>query len=168
MAPHNCYPCLGKDKWISIAVGTETEWQGLCGAMGNPEWTRDEMFADPCRRWKNQGRLDELVSVWTAQYNDYDAMEILQRAGVAAVPSFDAKELYTDPHILERGFTQKVKHPAIGDWIALAPPWKLSETPARITSQAPALGEHNNYVFSKLLNMSPEEMAQLEKDGVFN
>ena len=25
MAPHNCYPCLGEDRWVSIAVATEEE-----------------------------------------------------------------------------------------------------------------------------------------------
>lgn len=36
MAPHNVYRCKGDDKWISIAVGSDEEWQALKGAMGNP------------------------------------------------------------------------------------------------------------------------------------
>ncbi|MDO8472642.1 MAG: CoA transferase [Dehalococcoidia bacterium] len=167
MAPHNCYPCKGKDRWISIAIATEAEWQGLCTALGNPDWSKQEVFADPYSRWKNQDRLDELISGWTINYTDYEAMEILQRAGVAAVPSFDAEELFSDPHLAEREFTDIVEHPVIGAWVAIAPPWKLSATPAKITSQAPSLGQHNEYVFGKLLNIAPEEMAQMKNDGVF-
>jgi len=167
MAPHNCYPCKGTDRWISIAVATEAEWQGLCAALGNPDWSREESFADPYSRWKNQDRLDQMVADWTRNHTDYEAMEILQRAGVAAVPSFDAEELYSDPHLAEREFTNIVDHPTIGAWVAIAPPWKLSATPAKITAQAPALGEHNEYVFGKLLNVSPGEIEQLKRDGVF-
>jgi len=40
MAPHGCYPCNGKDKWVAIAVANDEEWQALCRVMGNPEWLR--------------------------------------------------------------------------------------------------------------------------------
>src|SRR5207253_4579287 len=57
MAPHNTYPCAGDDKWIAIAVGTQSEWEALCGAMESPmgsaAWTRDAKFADQYSRWRN-------------------------------------------------------------------------------------------------------------------
>ncbi len=167
MAPHNCYPCAGKDKWISIAVATEAEWQGLCNAMGNPEWCNDEMFADGYSRWKNQAKLDELIGSWSAKHTDYEAMEILQCAGVAAVPSLDAREIFTDPHLAQRKISRTIDHPVMGSWVTLAPPWNLSATPAEITRQAPALGQHNQYVFGELLSITPEEMALLQTEGVF-
>jgi crotonobetainyl-CoA:carnitine CoA-transferase CaiB-like acyl-CoA transferase len=34
---------------------------------------------------------------------------------------------------------------------------KLSDTPGRIRRPAPIMGEHNEYVFKKLLGMSDEE-----------
>ena len=36
MAPYGNYPCAGEDKWVSIAVASESEWQGLVDAMGQP------------------------------------------------------------------------------------------------------------------------------------
>ena len=37
MAPHNCYKAAGDDdKWVSIAVGTESEWRALCQVNGQP------------------------------------------------------------------------------------------------------------------------------------
>jgi len=38
MAPYGNYPCQGEDQWVSIAVRTEAEWQGLVRAMGKPAW----------------------------------------------------------------------------------------------------------------------------------
>src|SRR5207302_796469 len=30
MAPHNVYRCAGEDEWLSIAVGSDAEWEALC------------------------------------------------------------------------------------------------------------------------------------------
>ena len=69
MAPHNCYRCKGEDKWVSIAVGTDEEWEALCRVMGDPAWTRDELFSDAHSRWRNQEHLDKLIEEWTVNYS---------------------------------------------------------------------------------------------------
>jgi crotonobetainyl-CoA:carnitine CoA-transferase CaiB-like acyl-CoA transferase len=48
----------------------------------------------------------------------------------------------------------------------IGPLWKMSETPASITTAGPVPGEHNEYVFGELLGMSREEVAKLELDGI--
>jgi crotonobetainyl-CoA:carnitine CoA-transferase CaiB-like acyl-CoA transferase len=166
MAPHNCYRCKGDDKWISIAVGTEQEWAALCKAMGNPEWTRDAAFADESNRWKNQERLDQLLQEWTQQYESYELMNLLQGVGVAAMPSVNASELFSDPHNLARENVVEVQHPVIGSKMVISPPFKMSETPARIQRTAPLLGEHNDYVLGDLLGLSQDEIAQLKEEKV--
>lgn len=166
MAPHNCYPCRGDNKWLSIAVATEEEWQALCQAMGNPPWTEEERFSDGYRRWQDQEELDRLIGEWTINYTHWELMERLQKAGVAAVPSFSGEELFQDPHLKERRFSTVVEHPRIGKRVVVAAPWKLSSTPARVPRYAPLLGEHNEYVFGQLLGMSQEEITRLEREGV--
>jgi len=167
MAPHNCYPCQGEDKWVSIAIASEEEWQSFCDALGNPPWTREEPFRDAYRRWQNQDELDRLIGEWTINYTHYDVMERLQQVGVAAIPSFDGTELFQDPHFKERGLATEVIHPKIGKRIVLAPPWKFSDTPAQISRRGPLLGEHNEYVFGDLLGIPKAEVAQMEEEGVF-
>lgn len=166
MAPHNCYPCQGEDKWVSIAIATEEEWQGFCDALGNPPWTREEKFSDAYRRWQNQEDLDQLIGEWTINQTHYEVTERLQKAGVAAMPSFNGTELFQDPHLKERGFATEVTHPAIGKRIVVAPPWRFSTTPARISHSGPLLGEHNEYVLGDLLGMPKEEITKLEEEGV--
>jgi crotonobetainyl-CoA:carnitine CoA-transferase CaiB-like acyl-CoA transferase len=48
----------------------------------------------------------------------------------------------------------------------LAPPWKLSRTPAEITRHGTMLGEYNEYVFGDLLGLSKEEISMLVNKGV--
>jgi benzylsuccinate CoA-transferase BbsF subunit len=166
MAPHNCYRCLGEDKWINIAVSTEEEWQILCQVMGNPDWSKEARFSDAYNRWQNQEELDKLLESWTINYSNYDLMHTLQKAGVAAVPSFTSEDLFADPHLAEREFSQVFERPRTGNYVIIAPPWKLSATPARIVQDAPSLGEHNEYVFGKLLGISREEINKLQEEGV--
>lgn len=166
MAPHNCYRCKGVDKWISIAVACDEEWKALCGVMGNPQWCRDERYADAYSRFENRKELDGHISGWTAGFTAYELMTMLQDAGVAAVPSMDAEEILTDPHTKARELFTEVDHPALGKQVVMNPAWKLSETPARIRKAGPLLGEDNADVFGNLLGMSEEEIKKLEEAEV--
>ena len=166
MAPHNCYRCRGDDKWVSIAVATDEEWQAFCNAAGHPEWASDERFADAYSRWKNERELNDLIGEWTVNYTHYEVTEILQKAGVAAIPSFSNEEIFSDPHFKARELAVEVEHPSMGKQVVLGPPWRLSETPARVTKSAPTMGENNEYVFGEILGMSGKEIARLMEEEI--
>ena len=166
MAPHNCYRCRGDDKWVSIAVATDEEWQAFCNAAGHPEWASDERFSDTYSRWKNERELNDLIGEWTVNYTHYEVTEILQKAGVAAIPSFSNEEIFSDPHFKARELAVEVEHPSMGKQVVLGPPWRLSETPARVTKSAPTIGENNEYVFGEILGMSGKEIARLMDEEI--
>lgn len=168
MAPHNCYRCRGEEKWVSIAIATQQEWEAFVQAIGNPPWSKEERFSDQISRWQNQDELDRLIEEWTITHTHYEVMEILQRAGIAAVPSFSNQDLFHDPHCRQRGYLVSVEHPEAGELYVLAPPWKFSATPGKVTRPAPLLGEHNNYVLEKLLGLSCTEIQELAAQGVFD
>ena len=50
MAPHDCYPCLGDDRWVSIAVSTEAS-----GAPSAPCPARAGMQIPDSRTWRRGG-----------------------------------------------------------------------------------------------------------------
>jgi benzylsuccinate CoA-transferase BbsF subunit len=166
MAPHNCYPCRGGDRWVTIVVATEAEWQALCQALGNPTWARHPRFQDADSRWLHQEELDRHLAAWTRQHTHRDVMNILQRCGVAAVPSFSLLELYRDPHIQERGVFVEVDHPVLGKHTVEGAPWKLSRTPPLVHRAGPLLAEHNRPVLQGLLGLTEEEVNKLAAEGV--
>jgi benzylsuccinate CoA-transferase BbsF subunit len=166
LAPNNCYRCKGNDKWISISVANDEEWQALVEAMGSPEWANDAKFADQFRRWHNQDEIDVHIAEWAPNYNDYELMDMLQRAGVAAVPAFDSEELFTDPHCIDRNVFVPTETATEGRLYAVAPPWKFSEAPAQVTRAAPQLGQDNDYVLRRLLGLSQKEIDKLINDGI--
>lgn len=166
MAPHGNYRCRGNDKWISIAVRTDEDWQGFCCAIDNPDWVRDERFCDRFSRLKNREELDKLVSQWTAQHEQYEATELLQKEGVAAMPVLDTEGVFFDPHFKERQVHIDVEHPLSGGEVIYGVTWKLSETPGSIRRHAPFLGEHNEYVFGEVVGLSKEEIDRLVDEKV--
>jgi len=166
MAPHNCYRCRGDDKWVSIAVSTDEEWHALCHASGHPEWATDNRFSDSYNRQQNQDELDRVISEWTIDYTHYEVTEILQKAEVAAMPSFSNEELFNDAHFKERKPAVEVDHPNIGRQVVFSPPWRLSQTPAIFNRAAPLIGEHNEYVFGELLGISSAEIQGLIESEV--
>jgi benzylsuccinate CoA-transferase BbsF subunit len=166
MAPHNCYRCRGEDDWVSIAVAADEEWNAFTIALGSPGWAMESRFADALSRWSNREELDRLVEVWSLSLTSREVMELLQPVGVAAIPSFSSEDLYGDPHLSEREVWVEVQHPAIGRQTLVAPPWKLSATPARVHSAAPLLGEDNQYVFGDLLGLPAVDIARLVEEEV--
>lgn len=166
MAVHNNYRCEGEDKWVSIAILTEEEWEAFCRAIGNPPWTKVEDFADSNKRLANRKKLDGLISEWTITKTPNEVMEILQREGVAATPCEDTEDRFFDQHFQERQILVDVEHPATGvDWIPNVI-CRLSETPGGIRRPAPLLGEHNDYVFGDLLGLSKDEIERLIQDKI--
>jgi len=166
MAPHNVYRCAGQDEWISIAVGSDSEWQALVRAMGNPAEAADPAFATAAGRLQAQDRLDALITRWTADKGYYDAMRHLQAEGVPAMPSFKAESLFNDPHLLARGAVQEVDHAVLGRRKTITPPYQLSATPARIRGSAPFIGADNHYVLCDLLGLAEAEVQRLTEAKV--
>lgn len=160
-APQGAYPCKGDDKWVAIAVTSEAEWRGLEEAMDHPVWMVDERFADPVLRLKNQDELTDLISEWTRGHTHYEAMHLLQEAGVPAGAVVNAPELMSDPHLQGREFYWEIDHPDAGRHRYCGFPIKLSETPAHVILPAPCLGEHNEYVLGDILGFSAEEIEEL-------
>lgn len=166
LAPHGIYPCQGEDKWVSIAVKTEEEWESLRTVLGRPSWSDDERFADAYQRRIHRKELDQHLTEWTSQRDAYEAMETLQQAGVAAMPCLNQEGRYFDPHLQARECYVDVDHPVLGTEPLYGIPHKFSETPGRIQRRAPLMGEHNDYVFGELLGMSAEERASLAEQRV--
>jgi crotonobetainyl-CoA:carnitine CoA-transferase CaiB-like acyl-CoA transferase len=160
MAPHNCYRCAGDDQWLTIAVGNDTEWNALRSAMGNPDSLRVDEFATAAGRVQHREHLDGMIEAWTRRHSAMELMQLLQRHGVAAIPSFSAKELFSNRHLLERGAIIETHHPVLGTRQAIGPPWKMSATPPSISRTAPLLGEDNQYVLGELLGLSADEIKQ--------
>lgn len=169
MAPQGIYRCTGEDRWVSIAVGTETEWQGFCEALGSPAWTENEIFNDKFQREKHQDELDELIEHWTVEQTDHEVMALLQAHGVAAFPVFTCQDIIEDPHFEQRRSNVRIETPYLEPNDALySVTWKLSETPGSIRTPNVTPAASNTYVYGELLGLSAAEIEKLVEEKVIN
>ena len=166
-APHGAYRCQGDDRWCAIAVFTDEEWEAFCKALGNPPWTEDPKFATLASRKANEEELDRLVEGWTAALAAEEVMERLQAAGIGAGVVQNGKDLLEDPQLKHRHHFWYLNHPEMGVCAYDGPVFKLSDTPSELRMPAPCLGEHTEYVCTKILGMSDEEFVNLLVEGVF-
>ncbi len=166
MAPHGCYPCQGTNRWLTIAIGSDAEWQAFGEAIGNPAWTKDPRFATIPGRYRHQDELDTLIAGWTATQDNYAAMHQLQAKGVAAGPVATPSTVYADPHLQDRGFFQEVHHRETGTNLYPGMFFRFSSTPPEVRLPPPCLGEHNEFVLKELLGICDSAYSELEKDNI--
>ena len=163
-APHSVYQCWGVDRWLALDIHTDEEFSALARIMGRPEFSAEGRFLTPPSRKENEVELNKIIEEWTRQRDRDWMVEELCRAGIAAAPSRDDKDLYADRHLRARNAFVKINHPELGELEVVGPPWKISDMELP-TGYAPLLGEHNQEILQGLLGLGDQEMAVLrEKD----
>ena len=166
MAPHGLFRCQGEDRWVSIVVASEDEWQRLCQGIGQPGLVTDARFATVAERKKNEDALEALIGSWTGVRTDAEVTQTLQAAGVAAFPALTNKELMEDKHLDERGFFVEHEHPEVGVRRHAGVPWVFSETPCQVRKPAPCLGQDTDDILQDILGYSADEVATLRANEV--
>jgi benzylsuccinate CoA-transferase BbsF subunit len=164
-SPHGAYPCRGDDRWCAIAVRSDEEWRALCAAAGHPEWAADARFESLAARKAHEDALDTLVAGWTRRREPREVMERLQAAGVRAGAVNRLSDLFSDPQLAHRRVWRELEHPELERFYYEAPPFILSETPARLY-RSPLLGEHNTAVYRDILGLDECQIARLAQEGV--
>ena len=166
-APNGVYPCKGDDRWCAISVITEEDWVNFCRAIKGPRWTKDVKFTSLAARKENEDELDRLVSMWTIELSAEEAMDTLQRHGVAAGVVQSPRDLVQDPQLAARNTLWELPHSELGDFPHLGELFRLALTPASGERPAPCLGEHSEYICRELLKIQDEEFIELLLDNVF-
>ena len=161
------YPCRpqGLNDYVFIMCSTERMWDSLCSAIEQPELARNPRFATaPARREHNEA-LAEVIGAWMLDRTKEEAMRILGEAGVPCSAILGMEDLFTDPHLRERGFIQQLDHPEHGEieLLGFAPRLSNGDVPF---VRAPLMGEHTDDVLRADLALEPAEITDLRDAGV--
>ena len=133
--PATSYAC--KDGHVYLFMTTKVHWLGLCELMGNPDWTRefpDDWLEFHCTR----DRVEDFRAKfrpWIATQEKMPVTETAQKMGIAMVPVNTAADIPLHEQFIYRGFFQEVAGLAYP-----TAPYRMSASPVRIHSPAPALG----------------------------
>ena len=152
MAPYGIY--LGREgQSVIIAAYTASMWGKLCAAMERPALAEDERFNTIPLRAKNIDALVFEIEQWLQGFGDInEAIEEMERFGVACCKIRTTHEVTHDPNLWERGSLVEIPtQPSFKELKAIRArgPWmRFSKTPAEM-KRAPDLGEHNYEVLGE-------------------
>jgi len=162
----NLYPCKGggPNDYVYLMVVNTRMWQNLCRAIDREDLLTDPRFERGRARAQHREALREEPSDWTRPRDKYEAMHVIAGSGVPCGAVLDTRDLFRDPHLLERGFVHEIDHPDLGRVPLLGWPARLSKSRVEI-EPSPRLGEHTEAVLAEDLDLDEREIAGLRERG---
>ena len=153
--------------WLCVAVHTQTEFERLIRALGEPELAADVRFQSAEARAANDAELIKALSAVIALKPALEWESVFSAAGAPGVAvSMDGQSATTsfDPGLRAAGLTVAYEHPLFGEMVRAAPPVAFSETSSRVAPPC-ARGQHNRSILGEL-GYSDEQIAGFESKGV--
>jgi len=162
-APANTYKC--RDGRILTGVLLDAHWARMARLLGRPELASDPAYATAAARIARRREVDQLVADWARARSVEAALTELVAADLPAVKVQTYAEAARDPAVLARDMLQTPSGPAGTSVPVTGPAAKLSRTPLRVRSAAPALGAHDDEILAEL-GIPLEERRRLREQGI--
>ncbi|CAO3672458.1 unnamed protein product [Umbelopsis ramanniana] len=169
IVPTNTYPCAD-GKHVIIGGNGDSIYKRLMKAAGREDLATAEYETNK-ERVIHQKKIDEAIASWTSTLTTDQVLEKLEAASVPAGKIYDARDLVNDEHVQARGMIEEVTVGSEQDgrgWQVKIPAItpKLDTTPGSTEWAGPDLGQHTNQILSEVLGLSPDEIQQLEQEGI--
>lgn len=163
MTPHGVFPVAGDDKWITLVCQDDQQWQALCREAG----FGDELAAlDTEARRAREDEIESMISAWTVERDGARLETALQAVGVAAHRAQNSADLVADEQLRHRGHFVEAVHDEHGTMWVEGSRFRLSRTPANVTSAGPTLGQHTFDVLQGILGYDDERLGEVAAAGV--
>lgn len=133
-------------RFLSVGALEPKFWQAFCTIIG-----REDLIPKILAPQDEQETIkleiqaimhEKTLEEWMEEFSGIDAC-------VAPVLTFD--EVLENPQVQARGMIQSVEQSDTKDQKQIGNPIKLSETPGKIYSRAPKLGEHTNEILETIM-----------------
>lgn len=162
-APQGVYK--GPEGWIVLHV-MQSQWPGMCRAMGRPDLEHDERFVGLRERHKSRHEVNAIVEAWMATVpTDAEVIARLEAERVPCAPVLDPADAIGHPYFESRRMIRRIKDPILGEVVIPGNPLRFSEYPWDLDQVAPLLGQHNAEVLGEL-GYRADEISELTEAGV--
>jgi len=163
--PYGTYKA--KDRYYTIAVGTQDQWRKFCTViLGRPELGDDPKFESQGARVEHRAEVDALVNGWAENLTAQEAVKQLNEASVPAALLYNFADIENDENFtVHRQMIKHMEHPIIGDIPYINMPIRFQESGLVEPKAAGSLGQFNEEVYGQYLGLSKEELDELKANG---
>ncbi|WP_353204849.1 CoA transferase [Sphingomonas sp.] len=141
-------PYATSDGHIGVMIYNDKHWRAFFAALGDPEWSKDEMFASIGNRTRNIAVVLDRVAEVLLERTSADWLEVFRNANIPAMAIASTQDLLHDRHLVETGFWVErateagaLRYPGI--------PTAFSATPGEIGEPAPTLGGDSRAILAE-------------------
>lgn len=157
----------GDDRWLAVSLSGAEQLTALSEVVPGVAGAASGGELPDAEAWRLAGHA---VGQWARQKDAAEAAAELQKAGIAAGPVNDARDLLTDEHLAARGFYEWVDYgPELGARPLIGRPYRWHSADGmqpRIRWAAPRYARDNDAVLGRLPGVSGERLRELREKGV--
>jgi crotonobetainyl-CoA:carnitine CoA-transferase CaiB-like acyl-CoA transferase len=163
-SPRNVYE-TSDGRFVAISASIQAMAERLFRAIGRADMIDDPKFRTNTDRVRNIDECDGVVAAWIAERTLAENMGVFEAAEVTATPIYEIDQLLDDPHVQARGVIVEAPDDEAGSVLMHNIIPRLSDTPGKLRTGAPALGQHTRSVLQSI-GYDAARLAALAADGV--
>ena len=151
------------DGWVTVAAGTDQQWQALCTAFSLADLAGDQRFATAVSRSQHMSAWFEAIAEAVSGYAVEEVLRRLRHAQVPVGPLVPVEEVADHEQVAAMGIVETAEHPDVGGYRRpRSPAWAMGE-PINL-SPAPGHGQHTREVMREL-GFADGEIDQIAQQG---
>jgi len=165
IVPYNTWRCRD-GIWLALAANNDRQFRKLCQLIGREDLPNDERFAVNAQRVEHRPLMDEIFDAVFAAKTSQEWLKLLDGSGLAHGPVNSIQKAFEHPQAEARDMVRDLDWDALesGQWKAIGPAVKFSDTEAEIRQRPPALGEHTGVILEEL-GYTAEDTEDLRTKG---
>ena len=150
-------------QFVLMCLQPDRYWPQVCQALEQEDLVDDPRFRSFEARASNRA---ELYAILDKAFASKTLDEVRERfTTIPSAPIQRLLEVVDDPQARANDFFLTLDHPSHGPIEVVAPPVKLSKTPATVRTAAPELGQHTEEILLEL-GYTWHDIDQLRGEGV--
>ena len=147
-------------KYMTVGASEFKFWKKMCELMNKEQWIPlHEGPADV------QEQLKQDLAKLFKEHDQQHWVNLLAQEETCVAPVHDIDDMFNDPQIIAREMFTNMQHPIAGTIQQIGFPIKFSETPGKMYTHAPLLGEHTEQILTQL-GYAKADIERLREAGV--
>ena len=152
-----------RDGRFAHVTASDQHWKPLCEALGLEKMGSDPDLRENAQRVARREEVMAALGAAVARLTRAELIAALDAAEVPVGPVNDVAEVLADPQVRARRMVGSFDYPGVGEFRALALPYKFLGWDDPEIGRPPLLGEHTQGILKERLGYTDKQIAELRR-----